>query len=142
MRNRPEVLEAMFACFKAGFCLVPLNSRFTSEEVAFHVERLAGAGPSSPTRRARRWSRGAGCADVTVVVAGGSRSGAGALDHEHLVAEHDAVAGLGRRRPRRPGLALLHVGHDRAAQGGDAEPRHLGLRHRVVAGRHHPDGRA
>ncbi len=37
MRNRPEVLEAMFACFKAGFCLVPLNSRFTSEEVAFHV---------------------------------------------------------------------------------------------------------
>ena len=38
MRNRPEMLEAMFACFKGGFCLVPLNSRFTADEVAYHVD--------------------------------------------------------------------------------------------------------
>ena len=38
MRNRPELLEAMFACFKAGFCLVPLNSRFTADDIAYHVD--------------------------------------------------------------------------------------------------------
>lgn len=38
MRNRPEMLEAMFACFKGGFCLVPLNSRFTTDEIEYHVE--------------------------------------------------------------------------------------------------------
>jgi long-chain acyl-CoA synthetase len=38
MRNRPEMLEAMFACFKGGYCLVPLNSRFTEDEIAYHVE--------------------------------------------------------------------------------------------------------
>jgi long-chain acyl-CoA synthetase len=43
MRNRPELLEAMFACFKAGYCLVPLNSRFTSEEVGYHVADSAAA---------------------------------------------------------------------------------------------------
>ncbi|HEX3796116.1 MAG TPA: AMP-binding protein [Acidimicrobiales bacterium] len=37
MRNRPELLESMFACFKAGYCLVPLNSRFTSDEVGYHM---------------------------------------------------------------------------------------------------------
>jgi acyl-CoA synthetase (AMP-forming)/AMP-acid ligase II len=43
MRNRPEMIEAMFACFKAGYCLVPLNSRFTSNEVAYHVRDSAAA---------------------------------------------------------------------------------------------------
>jgi long-chain acyl-CoA synthetase len=38
MRNRPEMIETMFACFKGGLCLVPLNSRFTADEVAYHVE--------------------------------------------------------------------------------------------------------
>ena len=43
MRNRPELLEAMYACFKAGYCLVPLNSRFTAGEVAYHVGDSAAA---------------------------------------------------------------------------------------------------
>jgi acyl-CoA synthetase (AMP-forming)/AMP-acid ligase II len=37
MHNCPELLETMFACFKAGYCWVPLNSRFTSAEVEFQV---------------------------------------------------------------------------------------------------------
>jgi len=37
MRNRPELVETMFACFKAGYCIVPLNARFTRDEVDYHV---------------------------------------------------------------------------------------------------------
>jgi len=43
MRNQPELLEAMYACFKAGFVLVPLNARFTADEVAYHVGDSAAA---------------------------------------------------------------------------------------------------
>jgi acyl-CoA synthetase (AMP-forming)/AMP-acid ligase II len=43
MRNRPELLEAMFACFKAGYCLVPLNARFTADEVAYHLQDSGAA---------------------------------------------------------------------------------------------------
>ena len=88
MRNRPEVLEAMFACFKAGYCIVPLNSRFTSEEVAFHVEDSRARAVLTDAD-GEPVARGAGCADVTIVVAGGAGPGAGVLDHDSLVAEHD-----------------------------------------------------
>ena len=37
MHNCPELLETMFACFKAGLAWVPLNARFTSAEVEFQV---------------------------------------------------------------------------------------------------------
>ena len=37
MWNRPELIAAMFACFRAGFCVVPLNARFSTDEVAYHV---------------------------------------------------------------------------------------------------------
>jgi long-chain acyl-CoA synthetase len=43
MHNCPELLETMFACFKAGLCWVPLNSRFTSSEVEFQVTDCAAA---------------------------------------------------------------------------------------------------
>jgi acyl-CoA synthetase (AMP-forming)/AMP-acid ligase II len=33
LRNRPELLEAMYGCFKAGGCLVPLNRKLTPAEV-------------------------------------------------------------------------------------------------------------
>jgi acyl-CoA synthetase (AMP-forming)/AMP-acid ligase II len=89
MRNRPEALEAMFACFKAGYCLVPLNSRFTSEEVAFHVQD-SGAGAVLTDSEGEAVVLGAGCADLTVVVAGGGQLGEGVLNHERLVAEHDS----------------------------------------------------
>jgi acyl-CoA synthetase (AMP-forming)/AMP-acid ligase II len=44
MWNRPEILEAMFGCFKAGFCVVPLNARFAAADVAYHA---ADAGMSA-----------------------------------------------------------------------------------------------
>src|ERR1700736_4398270 len=43
MRNRPELIEAMYACFKAGYCLVPLNARLTADEVAFHLHDAGAA---------------------------------------------------------------------------------------------------
>lgn len=35
--NRPEVIEVMFAVFKLGLVLVPLNARYTAGEVAYHL---------------------------------------------------------------------------------------------------------
>jgi acyl-CoA synthetase (AMP-forming)/AMP-acid ligase II len=88
MRNRPELLEAMFACFKGGFCLVPLNSRLTADEVAFHVEDSQAAavltdGEGAPV------VAGARLGDVAIVVAGGTDLPAGLLDHEALIATAD-----------------------------------------------------
>lgn len=37
MWNRPEVLEVLFAAFKLGLCVVPLNARFNSEEIVYHL---------------------------------------------------------------------------------------------------------
>ena len=66
MRNRPEVLEAMFACFKAGYCIVPLNSRFTSEEVAFHVGD-SRARAVLTDREGESVVQEADCADLAIV---------------------------------------------------------------------------
>ncbi|BBC38497.1 uncharacterized protein SGFS_097910 [Streptomyces graminofaciens] len=38
MRNRPELLEAMYAAFKAGMVIVPLNAKLPAAEVAYHLE--------------------------------------------------------------------------------------------------------
>lgn len=38
MDNRPEVLEVMFASFRAGAVVVPCNSRSTADELAFIVD--------------------------------------------------------------------------------------------------------
>ena len=37
MWNRPEVLEVLFAAFKLGLCVVPLNARFNTEEIVYHL---------------------------------------------------------------------------------------------------------
>lgn len=37
MENRPEVMEAMFGCWKAGLAAAPLNARFTAQEIEYHV---------------------------------------------------------------------------------------------------------
>lgn len=36
MWNRPELLEVMFACYRAGICTVPLNARFNADELVYH----------------------------------------------------------------------------------------------------------
>jgi len=100
MRNRPEMLEAMFACFKGGFCVVPLNSRFTPEEVAFHVED-AGARAVLTDAEGAPVVAGASVPAGRVVVAGGDGAGqsAGHLDHDELIAGADrapVAADVGR----------------------------------------------
>jgi acyl-CoA synthetase (AMP-forming)/AMP-acid ligase II len=37
MPNCPELLESMFATWKAGGCVVPLNARFRREEIIYHL---------------------------------------------------------------------------------------------------------
>jgi acyl-CoA synthetase (AMP-forming)/AMP-acid ligase II len=37
MPNCPQLLESMFATWKAGGCVVPLNARFRSEEIVYHL---------------------------------------------------------------------------------------------------------
>ncbi|MFN8026891.1 MAG: AMP-binding protein [Acidimicrobiia bacterium] len=91
MRNRPEMLEAMFACFKGGFCLVPLNSRFTAEEVAYHVEDSGAVAVLTDDEGAdvvldattRFRDR------VRVVVAGDEVPAAGVASHDGLIDEVD-----------------------------------------------------
>jgi acyl-CoA synthetase (AMP-forming)/AMP-acid ligase II len=36
----------MLACFKAGFCIVPINARLHPEEVRYQVEDSGRPGPS------------------------------------------------------------------------------------------------
>lgn len=37
MPNCPQLLESMFATWKAGGCIVPLNARFRAEEIVYHL---------------------------------------------------------------------------------------------------------
>ena len=37
MKNCPQFIEAMFACWKAGFVVVPMNARLTPAEIAFQA---------------------------------------------------------------------------------------------------------
>lgn len=37
MWNRPELLEVLFAAFRLGLCVVPLNARFNAEEIVYHL---------------------------------------------------------------------------------------------------------
>jgi long-chain acyl-CoA synthetase len=84
MRNRPELLEAMFACFKAGLCLVPLNSRFTADEIEYHVGD-SGAVAVLTDGEGGPLVRDAVADGVHVVVAGAGDLPAGAIDHEDLI---------------------------------------------------------
>ena len=38
MQNRPEAMESFFATLKLGAVAVPLNPRFTAEEIDYHIE--------------------------------------------------------------------------------------------------------
>lgn len=37
MQNCPQLLESMFATWKAGGCVVPLNARFRRDEIIYHL---------------------------------------------------------------------------------------------------------
>jgi len=101
MRNRPELLEAMYACFKAGFCLVPLNSRFTPDDITYHVSD-AGATALLVDADAMSIVASADTGDAAVVVAG---THTGVLsDGWH---SHDAVIGASD-----PSSAVVPVDRD------------------------------
>lgn len=91
MRNRPEMLEAMYACFKGGFCLVPLNSRFTEDEVAYHVSDSAAAAVLTDAEGAEivLGATAGAASPVQVVVAGAETTPVGAYGHDELVAVTD-----------------------------------------------------
>lgn len=36
--NRPEILEVLYAGFKLGLCVVPINARSNSQEIAYHLD--------------------------------------------------------------------------------------------------------
>lgn len=43
MKNCPQFIETMFACWKAGLVVVPVNARLSPAEVAFHVTDCAAS---------------------------------------------------------------------------------------------------
>jgi acyl-CoA synthetase (AMP-forming)/AMP-acid ligase II len=43
MKNCPQFIETMFACWKRGLVVVPMNARLTPAEVAFHVTDCAAS---------------------------------------------------------------------------------------------------
>jgi acyl-CoA synthetase (AMP-forming)/AMP-acid ligase II len=100
MRNRPELIEAMFACFKAGFCLVPLNHRLTAPEVAYHVRDCGAAAVLTDTEGGAVIAGAGLSGEVHVIAAGGAGPETDAIDHEDLIA-------TGSRAP-----AAVEVGRD------------------------------
>jgi long-chain acyl-CoA synthetase len=89
MRNRPEMLEAMFATFKAGCCLVPLNSRFTSQEVAYHADDAGAIAVLTDADGAEVVADATDRSRVRLVVAGDGALPDGAYGHDDVVAAHD-----------------------------------------------------
>ena len=90
MRNRPEMIETMFACFKAGYCLVPLNSRFTPGDISYHVDDAAAAAVVTDAEGSAVGGR-AEVADRPTVVAGDAPDG-------HPDRPERESGGLGRLR--------------------------------------------
>jgi len=100
MRNRPEALESMFACFKGGYCLVPLNSRFTAEEVAFHVGDSGARAVITDTEGASVAVAAATAA--LVIVAGPAPQVPGPAGHEtvgHETVGYETVVAAGSGSP-------------------------------------------
>ena len=133
MRNRPELLEAMYAAFRIGACVVPLNARFTAEEVAYHLEDSSAAAVIADEDAYEAALRGH-VGTARVVVTGAEAPGPGAIVFEELPSRprrgtapprsSSATSWPGSSTPRAP----------RGAQGGHAHPLEPGLRDRLLAG--------
>ncbi len=123
-------------------------------DVRHVLRRVGGRAGERPADRRRagvpdRRRRGVGHRHRRVACCRGSASVAGERvavvvagdDFDGVIAPFDAAV-TGRPvsvdRSRRDRMDLLHVGHDRSTEGGDAVPRRPELRHGVVARRSHP----
>ena len=121
MYNRPEFVESFLAIQRLGACAVPVNFRLSQEEVDYVLADSRAVGILS---------------DAELVAVGQAAAPKLAGIRFHLVAGPaqpersptrrrwrgrvaDAAGGRGRRRAAR--LPDVHVGHDRAAEGGDAD---------------------
>ena len=135
-RNTLAMFESCWVAFRLGAVWVPVNFRLTPPEVAYlgassgAVAMLVDEGFDAHVAAVREASP----ALRVVIPMGGGK--AGELNWEALVAvasRRRAVRGAGRGR--RSAVVLLHLGHDRPAQGRHADARPDGLH------RHQPPGR-
>ena len=122
-RNSNAVLETMFASWMLGAVWVPTNFRLTPPEVAY-LAQSSGASVhifdarSRPCRRGARGKPGVAACEI----------GRSAADWEALRPSRSTSRAPGRRRSRPSGLVLLHLRHDRPAQGRRADAWPDGIR--------------
>jgi acyl-CoA synthetase (AMP-forming)/AMP-acid ligase II len=88
--NRPEILEVFYAAFKLGVCAVPLNARFTAEEITYHLEDSGAAalvhGPEFAEEVAKATDHLDGVRHIlSLDGATPGQAGAETLDYEELV---------------------------------------------------------
>jgi len=92
MQNRPEAMEAFFAVLKVGAAAVPLNPRFTAEEIDYHVgdagARLLVIGEEVADVVAKVRDR-LGSVEHVVCVGARSVDEDGMVDFDALVAGHE-----------------------------------------------------
>ncbi len=109
MENGPEFLPVLFGIWRAGLTAIPVNARLHPREHAWILDNaeaaLCIASPALAEAMERRRA-----------VPGAERAGRG------LGRAAGRGAGRrGRQRAGRAGLDLLHLGHDRAAEGRGAD---------------------
>ena len=94
MDNRPEIVEAMFGCWKAGLAVAPLNAKFTPAEIEFHVND-AGAGAVIADRALAAVIRSMRdrlpTVELVVEVDDASGDAGDVLDWARLQVEHDGT---------------------------------------------------
>ena len=140
MKNCPQYVELLFACWHAGLCAVPVNAKLHPRELEFILEN-SGARLCFATAdlydAVAPLAASVDCLEE-VIDAGGPRYAALCCRRADR---------RGRVRGARSGLAVLHQRHHRPAQGrdADAEQRHGGdpqlfFRRRCdrARRRHHP----
>ena len=128
VEKSPEALFLYLGCVRAGAVFLPLNTAYTLAEVEYFVgdarPALLVARPGAARRSSRRSRKAQRRAPVETLAADGAGS---------LADLSPASAGrlVGRRaRARRPRRDPLHLRHDRALQGRDADPREPPLQRR------------
>ena len=144
MVNRPEWIDAMFAIIKIGAVLVPMNTRFRTEDMAYILAQSDAAavlladrsGPVDYLGMMREVVPALGkspdsrfpCLRHAVVLA--DRAAADVTDWSEVLDRGTSVTDGGPARAGRPGrsrgqrLHPLHLGDDRVSEGGRAQPRH------------------